>query len=143
MRYAAWEQEDKALKTAVKTLECMARGGIYDHIGGGFSRYSTDRQWMIPHFEKMLYDNALLIYAYAEAYQATGNLWFLSVVQETVGYVLRELTDDEGGFYCGQDADSDGIEGKYYDAGRSIFGSGKRRRIGFLPLFWNHPGGKF
>lgn len=114
MRYAAWEQEDKALKTAVKTLECMARGGIYDHIGGGFSRYSTDRQWMIPHFEKMLYDNALLIYAYAEAYQATGNLWFLSVVQETVGYVLRELTDDEGGFYCGQDADSDGIEGKYY-----------------------------
>ncbi|HBN55445.1 MAG TPA: hypothetical protein DD414_01600 [Lachnospiraceae bacterium] len=114
MRYAVWEQDDKALKTAVKTLECMAKGGIYDQIGGGFSRYSTDRQWMIPHFEKMLYDNALLIYAYAEAYQTTGNDWFLSIVRETAAYVLRELTDAQGGFYCGQDADSDGVEGKYY-----------------------------
>lgn len=114
MQYAALEHDKRAMQMVERTLQCMAEGGIYDQIGGGFSRYSTDRQWLIPHFEKMLYDNALLIYAYAEAYQITKNTLFLSVIQETVSYVLRELTDEEGGFYCGQDADSDGIEGKYY-----------------------------
>ncbi len=114
IRYAALEQDQKALAAAEKTLECMAKGGIYDQIGGGFSRYSTDERWLVPHFEKMLYDNALLIYVYAEAWQITRQPLFLSVVKETVSYVLRELTDPEGGFYCGQDADSDGVEGKYY-----------------------------
>lgn len=114
MRYALSERNPEAMQIVTGTLECMARGGIYDHIGGGFSRYSTDEQWLIPHFEKMLYDNALLIYTYAEAYQVTANPLFLSVVRETVTYVLRELTAREGGFFCGQDADSDGIEGSYY-----------------------------
>lgn len=114
MRYAAFERNSCFMKIAEQTLKHMAQGGIYDQIGGGFSRYSTDRQWLIPHFEKMLYDNALLIYAYAEAYQITGKPMFLSVTRETVSYVLRELTSEEGGFFCGQDADSDGVEGKYY-----------------------------
>ena len=114
MRYAVLEQDKRSMQIAEQTLECMARGGICDQIGGGFSRYSTDRQWLIPHFEKMLYDNALLIHAYAEACQITRKPLFLSVIRETVSYVLRELTDEEGGFFCGQDADSDGIEGKYY-----------------------------
>lgn len=114
MRHAAREKDDRFLQMAVKTLTGMAEGGIYDHIGGGFSRYSTDDQWLIPHFEKMLYDNALLIYAYTEAYLVTKEPLFCSVVRETVRYVLRELTDEAGGFYCGQDADSDGVEGKYY-----------------------------
>lgn len=114
MHYAALEQNKKALQMADKTLECMARGGICDQIGGGFSRYSTDEQWLIPHFEKMLYDNALLIYAYAKAYQITNKPFFLSVTMETVSYVFRELQAPEGGFFCGQDADSDGVEGKYY-----------------------------
>lgn len=114
MQYAALEHDGHSMKIAEQTLEHMAKGGIYDQIGGGFSRYSTDRQWRIPHFEKMLYDNALLIYAYAEAYQITGKPLFLSVTRETVSYVLRELTGEKGGFFCGQDADSDGVEGKYY-----------------------------
>ena len=114
MYYAALEQDKNALQMALKTLESMAKGGIYDHIAGGFSRYSTDEQWLIPHFEKMLYDNALLICAYTEACRMTEEPRFLMVIRETVSYVLRELTDEHGGFYCGQDADSDGVEGKYY-----------------------------
>ncbi len=114
MRYAAFRQDKNIMQIINKTLECMAEGGIYDHIGGGFSRYSTDEKWLIPHFEKMLYDNALLIYTYSEAYQITQDPFFLSVIRETVAYVLRELTDKNGGFFCGQDADSDGVEGKYY-----------------------------
>ena len=79
-----------------------------------FAGYSTDRKWLVPHFEKMLYDNALLIIVYLEAYQRTDNKSYLEVSRQTADYVLRELTDIKGGFYCGQDADSDGIEGKYY-----------------------------
>lgn len=96
------------------TLEDMARGGIHDHIGGGFSRYSTDEKWLVPHFEKMLYDNALLLIAYVKAYQHTKKESFADVVHRTARYILRELTSEEGGCYCGQDADSEGIEGKYY-----------------------------
>lgn len=121
MRYG-WEQENQipgksgaqALYMAEHTLAAMAQGGIQDQIGGGFSRYSTDEKWLIPHFEKMLYDNALLILAYLEAYQITGKAVYGDTVRRTADYVLRELTDPQGGFYCGQDADSDGIEGKYY-----------------------------
>jgi len=97
-----------------KTLEQMYRGGIFDHIGGGFSRYSTDEKWLVPHFEKMLYDNALLSYTYLEAYEMTNRMLYGTVAEKTLCYVLDELADPTGGFYCGQDADSDGVEGKYY-----------------------------
>lgn len=126
MRYARAEQEEEALKMATTTLYAMANGGIHDHIGGGFSRYSTDGKWLVPHFEKMLYDNALLLTAYTTAYQYTKDSFFQDVARKTADYVLRELTDAQGGFYCGQDADSDGVEGKYYvftpEQVRSILG---------------------
>lgn len=96
------------------TLTAMARGGIFDQIGGGFSRYSTDERWLKPHFEKMLYDNALLIIAYSEAYEKTNDEYYYDIAMRTVEYLLRELKSPEGAFYCGQDADSDGVEGKYY-----------------------------
>ena len=114
MRYADIMQEPSAMKMAEITLEDMARGGIFDHIGGGFSRYSTDEMWLVPHFEKMLYDNTLLLIAYTKAYQHTKKESFADTADRTAGYILRELTDEEGGCYCGQDADSDGVEGKYY-----------------------------
>lgn len=114
MRYGQLEQKQDALDMAEATLEAMTRGGIHDHIGGGFSRYSTDAMWLVPHFEKMLYDNALLILAYLKAYQITGKAQYADTVRCTADYILRELTDAEGGFHCGQDADSDCVEGKYY-----------------------------
>ncbi len=114
MRYAELEKEPEALAMAEDTLEAMARGGIHDQFGGGFSRYSTDRMWLAPHFEKMLYDNALLLMAYGRAYQITGREMYADTARRTADYILRELTDEKGGFFCGQDADSDGVEGKYY-----------------------------
>lgn len=103
-----------ALHMAVKTLEMMARGGIYDHLGGGFARYSTDERWLVPHFEKMLYDNALLAVSYLEAYQSTQDNFYLSVARETLDYVLRDMTDSAGGFYSAEDAGEVGKEGEYY-----------------------------
>lgn len=114
MRYARLAGDTAAREQALHTLDQMARGGIFDHIGGGFSRYSTDRKWLVPHFEKMLYDNALLVLAYGEAYRLTRRPVYAYIVRHTLDYVLRELTDERGGFYSGQDADSDGVEGKYY-----------------------------
>lgn len=114
LRYSALTDDSAALEMVEKTLSVMARGGIFDQIGGGFSRYSTDEQWLVPHFEKMLYDNALLTYVCLETYQVTGNPFYRSVAEETITYVKRDLTGPEGGFYCGQDADSGGVEGRFY-----------------------------
>lgn len=103
-----------ALEMVEKTLNSMYQGGIFDHIGGGFHRYSTDAMWLVPHFEKMLYDQALIANTYMEAYQITKNELYADVAKKTLDFVLKELTNEEGAFYCGLDADTEGKEGKFY-----------------------------
>jgi uncharacterized protein len=129
MRYCLRQDEKSYLEIIQKTLTKMACGGIYDQLGGGFHRYSVDSEWMVPHFEKMLYDNALLSRAYLDAFLLTGNTFYRKICREVLDYVMREMTSEEGGFYSSQDADTHGGEGEFYvwteKEIRSLLGDGE------------------
>ncbi|HUH99757.1 MAG TPA: thioredoxin domain-containing protein, partial [Nitrososphaerales archaeon] len=114
LRYNARTGKGSALTPVLKTLDTMAAGGIHDHLAGGFHRYSTDRYWLVPHFEKMLYDNALLARVYADAFRATRMGRYAATARDTLDWVLEEMTSSEGGFYSAQDADTRDGEGYYY-----------------------------
>ncbi|EJW97598.1 thymidylate kinase, partial [gut metagenome] len=126
LRYSKLTGDKKAREITEHALRQMYRGGIFDHIGGGFCRYSTDREWLAPHFEKTLYDNALLALCYTEAYQEGHLPLYKEIAERTLDYCLRELKSPEGAYYSSQDADSDGVEGKYYlftpDEVKSVMG---------------------
>ena len=114
MRISRSQEDDRALSAVIGTLDGMARGGMRDHVGGGFHRYSVDGTWLVPHFEKMLYDNALLTLAYSEGFQITRSNEYRDVVETTLSYIIRDMQSPEGGYYSAEDADSEKAEGKFY-----------------------------
>ncbi len=139
--------EADALAAATHALDAMARGGIYDHAGGGFARYSTDARWLVPHFEKMLYDNGLLLAAYAQAFAVTGAPRLRRVATETADYLLREMQDPAGGFWSATDADSEGVEGRFFvwsrdEFGEVVAGAGEDPEL-FADLFGVRAGGNW
>ncbi len=145
LRYWKRSGKEEALRIAEETLQALRRGGIYDHVGFGFHRYATDTRWTVPHFEKMLYDQAMIAMAYVEAYQATGKQEYERTVREIFAYVLRDMRSPEGGFYAAEDADSEGEEGKFYlwswdEVGR-VLGEGKAGLI--RPVFSMEKSGNF
>lgn len=145
MLYSKQTEVSDTLRMVEKTLVQMRKGGMFDHIGYGFSRYSTDKYFLAPHFEKMLYDNALLIMAYAAAHSLTGEKIYLDTAEKTAEYIIREMTSEDGGFYSAQDADSEGVEGKYYTFSfdEIISVLGKERGTEFAKVFDITPDGNF
>ena len=145
LRYWKRSGNDQALAMVEKTLQAMRKGGMYDHVGFGFHRYSTDAAWLVPHFEKMLYDQAMLVIAYVEAFQATGKAEYADTAREILTYVLRDMTSPEGGFYSAEDADSEGVEGKFYlwthDEIKQILGEDDAKL--FITVFNIKPAGNF
>lgn len=145
LRLHARNKNPRTLQMVTHTLDKMMRGGIYDHLGGGFARYSVDERWLVPHFEKMLYDNSQLAACYIEAFQATGKHEYATVAQEICDYVLRDMTDKDGAFYSTEDADSEGHEGKFYVWTPAELEAvlGKEQAAFFAAVYDVTPGGNF
>ncbi|HEV8052794.1 MAG TPA: thioredoxin domain-containing protein [Parachlamydiaceae bacterium] len=145
LHYASMNDDSRPLFLTERTLDMMQRGGIYDHLGGGFSRYSVDEKWLVPHFEKMLYDNALLSHSYLEAWQVTQKPFYRQITEEILDYILRDMTHPDGGFYSAEDADSEGHEGLFYtwtqDEIKEILGEEEGKH--FINFYHVTPQGNF